>query len=120
MADIFCCQDPIGHTVCLDEDHWVTHVIVERVRAFLAGQEAAVELTISDPITVTRDRNDADRFNYYRPFALQAPYDRVYLKVCVRFVWQPGNVHDDGFVVTAYPVDQVHPREDVIYDRLQP
>lgn len=87
MADIFCCQDPLRRTVCLDKDHWAQHVIVERARRFLAGQEDAVELTVSEPITITRDRNDADRFNYYRPFVLKVPHDRLYLKVCVRFTW---------------------------------
>lgn len=119
MPQIFMCRDRWGCLVVLEEEHWVAHVITERSRTFLQGQEQAVHDTIVEPYVVTQSRSDADCKLFYRPWILQPPHDGFFLKVCVSYEPDPASGgYRSGFVVTAHPVGDVHPKEVVLYDSL--
>lgn len=103
MVELLRCQDRWGRWIILDADQWIGHVLVRHNQ--LTDQENAVRATVESPEIVTRDLSDPRREQYYRPSILLPPLDRTYLKVCVDFSMSI------GFIVTAFPVKRVHPKE---------
>lgn len=113
LADgiIFSCKDRWGREIVLTESRWHIHVIDERKRDFLVGQEAVVRSVIENPLFVMFDRMNADREQFYGAGLLPPPYHQVFIKVCVEFDPPRTGVSQSGFVVTVFLTDEVHPRE---------
>ncbi len=107
LVVILQCTDPLGRVIVVEEDQWNDHIIDHPE---LVNQLASVQQTLTNPYCVTHDRMHMDREVFYLPFILPtAPMS--YLKVCVEFSpWSQGK-QNDGVVITAYSVDQVHPKE---------
>jgi hypothetical protein len=70
-----------------------------------------LEQSIVDPWVVCRDKDHADRDNFYRPLILPPPFTDFWLKVVVRFDQTLGDV------VTCYPTNKVHPDDTVRWQR---
>lgn len=100
------CFDPVGREVIARLGRWEDHI--ERRHPEIDEHFDAVQQTIESPELITIDPIDARRENFYRRGALPAPYDRIYLKVCVAY--GPGNVlgtFQVGEVITAYPTRKI-------------
>ena len=83
---------------------WILHI--EARHPEVDEHFDAVERVLADPYRVTQDATYHNRLNYYRPSVLPAPYDRLYLKVCVVF-YRIGQTGMIGEVVTAYPTTRI-------------
>ena len=91
---------------------WTAHILPDRDP--LLGNEASVRLTLTAPDAVMHDAEQATRESFYRLGALPAPYDHLYLKVCVEFVEfddADARALPGGRVVTAYPTRRFKPGE---------
>lgn len=108
MPNVMICKDVRGRSIALDRDQWVHHICDEHPE--LTDNLDAVRKTIEQPLFIMDDTGDADRQNYYLPWVLQAPYNNMYLKVCVHF-----DEDQPGFVVTAYPTPDIKSRERQIW-----
>lgn len=104
-SEILRCRGPWHREIVLATATWVLHILPQR--SALRGNEGSVQLTLTDPHVVMHDATHGVRENFYRFGALPAPYDHLYLKVCVAFD-RPGG---DGRVVTACPTRQFQPGE---------
>lgn len=115
MAEVLRCQDRWGRDVVLHDSCWDGHVISGHPE--MDGNMACVLTVIKDPHCVTHDVNDADGENFYRAFTLPAPFDRSYLKVCVRYqhTHRPGTTY--GVVVTAYSTSSIKQGERVKWEQ---
>lgn len=99
MPTILRCQDQWGREVTVSNAQWRTHIVVGHPE--LTNNLDCIRAAITDPHCVTHDLIDADGENFYRGFTLPSPFDRSYLKVCVRFATGRSGT-SAGFVVTAY------------------
>lgn len=108
MPDVIVCTDVRGRTIALDRDQWIRHICDEHPE--LSGYLDAIRKTLEQPLFVMDDTGNIDRKNYYRPWVLDAPFNNMYLKVCVHF-----EENKPGFVVTAYPTPDIKTRERQIW-----
>ena len=105
QAIALACADPWGRPISLTKARWVGHVLDHH--AELAPHLYAVEVTLTRPERVTRDRRHDNRAVYYRAHLLPAPLDHLYLKVVVEFGRGGSDTATAGVVITAYPVPDV-------------
>jgi hypothetical protein len=70
----------------------------------------AIQRTIEEPDIITRDVRFANRDNYYAK-GRDPIYPEAYLKVCVQF----GS--DVGQVVTAFPTNTLKPEEEILWQK---
>ncbi len=104
------CFDPLGREVIARLGQWRDHI--EDGHPEMNEHFASVQQTIERPEQINIDANYSNRKNFYRHGVLPAPYDRVYLKVCVAY--GPGNALGTflrGEVITAYPTRRIGRRE---------
>lgn len=108
-SELMRCVDRWGRPIVLTNATWMLHILPDRES--LVGNETAVRRTLVDPEIVMHDATHAHRESFYRIGGLPAPFDHLYLKVCVEFVEPevPGNAA--GRVVTAFPTRRVKPAE---------
>lgn len=105
MAEILRCTDQWGRTITLAQARWQGHILVNHPE--MAGQEAIVQQTLTDPICVNHDKDFPDRENFYRPFVFRPPRTLAYMKVCVEFRNRAFGQGARGEVVTAYPTTSI-------------
>ena len=101
---VFHALDYVHRQILARFGRWVLHI--EARHPEVDQHFDAVERVFADPYQVTQDATYRNRLNYYRPNALPAPYDRLYLKVCVAFSGH-GLTGMIGEVVTAYPTTRI-------------
>ncbi|MDQ3778946.1 MAG: hypothetical protein M3354_00145 [Chloroflexota bacterium] len=95
------CFDPLGREVVARLGQWQDHIAVRHPE--VGDHVGSVRQAIENPDRITFDAINPSRENFYCHGALPAPYDRLYLKVCVAF--GPGNIlgtYQVGTVITTY------------------
>lgn len=100
MAEVLRCVDRWGREVTLTDTQWLGHILP--THGELRGQLAAIRATIITPTTVRTDARHVHGENFYLLGALAAPFDRTYLKVCVRYTHLVRSALWSGEIVTAY------------------
>jgi hypothetical protein len=107
MAELRRWTDRFGRTVVLDEELWFDKI--DRDHDELGGDPDLLAEALMNPDRVHYDRRIPEGENFYRRGILRQPYERDYLKVCVRY-----RLSVDGlieFVVSAFAVDEIHEKE---------
>ena len=99
MADILRCTDVWGQDVRLTKNCWEMHILTNHPE--LRGCDQLLATVLSDPNQVNQDVNDLDVKNFYRAFILPPPYDRTYVKICVKYRDRVSGP-PTGEVITAY------------------
>lgn len=109
MGDVIRCNDQWGRTIVLSDERWHRKILRDHLE--MTGNEDCVLKTLTEPYCVTHDRERGDVEVFYLPFVLPEPYQRTWLKVCVRFRSRLPWTKHTGEVLTAYATDRVHPDE---------
>ena len=106
---VFHCEDPERNQVILTVPQWFDHILARQPD--LHGQAERVRRCVERPETVTRDIGFEDRRCYYCSAMIAGAARRELLKVVVHY---EDNDHggSEGLVVTAFPVDRIHPKEE--------
>lgn len=103
--------DPLGKKVICTKDRWFKHILVQRKAQGWEdgdGWEKDVCNAIENPYMIVQDVDYNNGQNYiYRP-GVQA----FYLKVCVRFI------DDIGQVVTTFEINTIKPGEKLLWPQL--
>lgn len=103
MMETIRCTDPRGRDIVLRDERWYGKILDDHPE--LTGAEAAIRATLEIPDLINADKQFDDVEVYYREVLLPAPHGRQLVKVVVRFR------DDEGDVLSAYPVRNVHPLE---------
>ena len=90
---------------------WYDHILDEHFD--LAGREAQVELAITQPDEIRRDRNHQNRACYYKIGDLPPPLHDRFVKVVVEV--EDTENGRRGFVITAFVVPGIDHRERKIW-----
>lgn len=91
----------------LTESQWRGHILTNHPE--LQGHLDAIRMAIEQPDTVTYDAHERRRENFY----VSSIKGRLLLKVCVHYREQSEQLPRFGFVVTAYFIGRVPPKEGV-------
>ncbi|MBA3642877.1 MAG: hypothetical protein H0W59_02270 [Chloroflexia bacterium] len=105
-AVVLHCFDPLGREVVARLGQWKGHI--EGRHPEVDEHFDSVQRAIERPEQITIDAINSNRENYYCRGALPAPYDRLFLKICVAY--RPGNsleTYQTGEVITAYPTKRI-------------
>ncbi|MEW6194451.1 MAG: hypothetical protein AB1521_04740 [Bacteroidota bacterium] len=105
---VFETADVLGNYIFLTVDTWEQHIKPEHL--YMAGEEKKVKKTIENPDFIYKDKDISTTYNYYsiisstrlRPFG-------NFLKVSAGI--------DNGNVKTAYVVDKIVKKENLIYKK---
>jgi hypothetical protein len=109
MAELLHCTDRWGRDIILTDAQWDGHILPGHGE--LTGNLSCIREALENPTLVNHDVLNPNGENFYCLAALPAPFDQVYLKVCVRFTLLAPNGPWRGEVVTAYATTTVKPRE---------
>ena len=90
----FAVTTPLGFTVRVTHRYW--QLITTMKHPIMAGHEADVQATLSDPEEIRRSRSDENVLLFYRT-------QRAGRWVCAVTRRQD----DTGFLITAYPTDAI-------------
>ena len=110
MVVILRCRDRWGRVVALTDDQWINHIKLRHVEMRSICPDP-LRMAIEQPEAVTSDRTFPDREHSYRSGVLPPPYERTYINVVVGYTQTDPEGPATGFVVTAYAVGRIHPKE---------
>ncbi len=106
---LFHCQDPERNQVILTVTRWVDHILPSHPDLF--GAVESVRMCIARPDVVTYDRGYDDRKCFYRRVVINESHGLELLKIVIHY---SDNAYgeSEGTVVTAFPIDFIHPDEE--------
>jgi len=104
LAFLLSCFDQWGREIVLSDSRWQDHILPDH--AELNGNLNSIRQAIEAPTGINFDETAVNGENFYRLGALPAPYDRYFLKVCVRFVLLDVGGPWRGEIVTAYATNK--------------
>lgn len=92
MEILFEARTPLGIKVRTTEDYW--NYLIEIKHPVMRGKEDLVHQILTDPDEIRRSTIDKDVYLYYKKI------ERLYCVVTK-------DLDEEGFIITAYPVDKI-------------